>query len=62
MLSESPERNPGATGLHSRLLRHVAMKLYSNGISESLLWESDIILGQHLEKSLSIHCWGVGSQ
>ena len=35
------------------------MKLYSNGISESLPWENDSVLGQHLEKSFSIHCWGM---
>lgn len=59
MLSESQEQNLGTTELHSSLLIHVGMKLYSNGISESLPWENDIVLGQLLEKSLSIHCWGM---
>ena len=49
MLSKSPEQNLGTIELHSNFLIHVAMKLYSNGISESLLWENDIVLGQHLE-------------
>lgn len=35
-------------------------KLYSNGISESCLRENDSVLGQHLEKSLSIQSRTMG--